>query len=455
MLKALIRWSLDNRLVVLVAAAISLILGLYLALQLPIDVFPDLTAPRVTVITEAHNMAPEEVEVSRPSDALEARAAANDALTALLVGLGAVALLVGGAGLFIIATAAPTADTWRLRFALIAIAGAVALATFIATFVYSVLVLRVVRDAYETAGDPGFVPQLSLLIATGLMAASIVVLVYFLNHVPASIRINAVLEGIGERLLRSVRDRFPKECAAEQQDQPPQGAPVAATGTGYIQIIDFAGLDRIARDVECRIELRLRPGDFVHPDVVLLAVVGAKPDDAMADGLRDCFSLGAMRSPSQDIEFLIDELVEIALRALSPGINDPFTAVTALHWLGAATAQIGARDLRGGPDRGDYDWNRIVPMNDDFDHFVRRGFGGIRAAAATSPIAAAQFLDCLLGAGSTLTLNGRRARLREEGALLMAQARLELAGPSLDEVEARYCDFLAAMKDGTHERLSS
>ena len=188
------------------------------------------------------------------------------------------------------------------------------LATFIATFVYSVLVLRVVRDAYETAGDPGFVPQLSLLIATGLMAASIVVLVYFLNHVPASIRINAVLEGIGERLLRSVRDRFPKECAAEQQDQPPQGAPVAATGTGYIQIIDFAGLDRIARDVECRIELRLRPGDFVHPDVVLLAVVGAETDAAMADGLRDCFSLGAMRSPSQDIEFLIDELVKIGLR---------------------------------------------------------------------------------------------------------------------------------------------
>ena len=329
------------------------------------------------------------------------------------------------------------------------------LATFIATFVYSVLVLRVVRDAYETAGDPGFVPQLSLLIATGLMAASIVVLVYFLNHVPASIRINAVLEGIGERLLRSVRDRFPKECAAEQQDQPPQGAPVAATGTGYIQIIDFAGLDRIARDTECRIELRLRPGDFVHPDVVLLAVVGAEPDDAMADRLRGCFSLGAMRSPSQDIEFLIDELVEIALRALSPGINDPFTAVTALHWLGAATAQIGARDLRGGPDRGDYDWNRIVPMNDDFDHFVRRGFGGIRAAAATSPIAAMQFLDCLLGAGSTLSLTGRRARLREEGALLMAQAQLDLAGPSLDELEARYCDFLAAMKDGTHERLSS
>jgi len=62
MLKALIRWSLENRQVVLVAAAASLIVGLYLAFQLPIDVFPDLTAPTVTVLTEAHNMAPEEVE---------------------------------------------------------------------------------------------------------------------------------------------------------------------------------------------------------------------------------------------------------------------------------------------------------------------------------------------------------------------------------------------------------
>lgn len=329
------------------------------------------------------------------------------------------------------------------------------LATFLAAFVYAVMVLRVVRDAFETGGDPGFVPQLSLMIATALMAASIAVLVYFLNHVPASIRINAVLEGIGERLLRAVRDRFPDDCSGEQPDRTRQGAPVAATGTGYVQIIDFAGLDRIAREEGCRIDLRLRPGDFVHPDIALLAVAGVDPDAAMADRLRDCFSLGAMRSPAQDIEFLIDELVEIALRALSPGINDPFTAVTALHWLGAATAQIGARDLRGGPDRGDYDWNRVVPMNDDFDHFVRRGFGAVRPAAATSPIAAAQFLDCLMGAGSTLRQEGRRGRLFDEGGLLMEQARLELAGPSIDELEARYCDFVKAMKDGAHERLSS
>lgn len=327
------------------------------------------------------------------------------------------------------------------------------LATFIATFVYAVMVLRVVRDAFETAGDPGFVPQLSLAIATAMMAGSIAVLVYFLNHVPASIRINAVLEGIGERLLTAIDDRFPQACASDRQDELPQGVPVTATGTGYIQIVDFAGLDRIAREAGCRIELRLRPGDFVHPDMDFLSVVGAKPNDPMAQALRGCFSLGAMRSPAQDIEFLIDELVEIALRALSPGINDPFTAVTAMHWLGAATAQIGQRDLRGGPDRGDYDWNRVVPLNDDFDHFARRGFGAVRAAAATSPIAAAQFLDCVLGAASTLTMMTRNRRLADEGRLLIEQARIDLAGPSLDELETRYCDFAAAMKERRHDRL--
>ncbi|PBN41348.1 DUF2254 domain-containing protein [Sphingobium sp. D43FB] len=329
------------------------------------------------------------------------------------------------------------------------------LATFIATFVYAVLVLRVVRDAQESAGDPGFVPQISLLIATLLMGISIAILVYFLNHVPLSIRINAVLEGIGDRLLREVHGRFPDDCVEETADAPPQGEPIVAADTGYIQIVDFAGLDEIARDAGCRLELRLRPGDFVHPGIMLVGIVGAKIDSAMRDAVRSCFSTGAMRSPAQDIEFLIDELVEIALRALSPGINDPFTAVTALHWLGAATAAIGQRDLRGGPDRGDYDWNRVVPLNDDFDHFVARGFGGIMPAAATSPIAAAQFLDGLRDAAAPLTLASRRARLQAEGTRLIAQARLALDGPALEELEARYCDFVQAMENGAHDRLCS
>ena len=86
------------------------------------------------------------------------------------------------------------------------------LATFIGTFVYAITVLRTVRGAEEgevvTAGLPGFVPQLSLLVAYALMALSVGVLVFFLNHIPASIRINAVLEGIGSRLIAALRETY-------------------------------------------------------------------------------------------------------------------------------------------------------------------------------------------------------------------------------------------------------
>ncbi|MBU0556290.1 MAG: DUF2254 domain-containing protein [Alphaproteobacteria bacterium] len=327
------------------------------------------------------------------------------------------------------------------------------LATFIATFVYAVMILRVVREAGESSSDIGFVPQLSLVIATGLMLISIGVLVYFLNHVPASIQINSVLEGIGRRLTKEVQDRFPHESNATDPAEVEGGQTVPATASGYVQIVDFAGLDEIAREQDCRIVLRLRPGDFAHPDIGLVSVLGCKVDDDLADGIRACFSLAAMRSPAQDIEFLIDELVEIALRALSPGINDPFTAVTAMHWLGASTGELGRRDLRGGPDNGEYEPDRVVPLSDDFEHFLRRGFGSMRSAAATSPIAAAQFLECLLGVASAVGSQKRRRALQEEADRLIAQARLALVGPSLAELEERYCAFAAAMKKREYHGL--
>jgi len=327
------------------------------------------------------------------------------------------------------------------------------LATFIATFVYAVMVLRVVRDARDAVGDPGFVPQLSLVVATGLMLISIAVLVYFLNHIPASIRINSVLEGIGRRLTKEVRDRFPHEGSASEPVEADDGQILSATASGYIQIIDFRGLDDLAEKYECRITLKLRPGDFVHPDVGLATVLGCTLDEKLAGKIRDCFSLGGMRTPAQDIEFLIDELVEIALRALSPGINDPFTAVTAMHWLASATAELGRRDLCEGPDRGDYRPDRVVPLGDNFAHFLRRGFGSMRAAVATSPIAAAQFLDALLGVASALPSAERRTLLRREAERLMEQARLALAGPSREELEERYCAFDLAMNKHEYHGL--
>lgn len=324
------------------------------------------------------------------------------------------------------------------------------LATFIGTFVYAVVVLRSVRAEGEAAAGaidapattlPGFVPQLSLLVGFALMALSVAVLVYFLNHIPASIRINSVLQGIGERLLNDVRRDFPESTDGGEDQTAPQGGAIRAEATGYIQLIDYDAMAKVAGNADCRIALEVRTGDFVHPGMALGRVCGGEADEELATQVRDAFTIGASRTPSQDPQFLIDELVEIGLRALSPGINDPFTAITALHWLGAATAELGRRDLRKSTAGETGEARRILPLPDDFAHYLARGFGAVRSAAATSRPAALVMLDALRHAAFTLDDERRQALLRREGARLLEQARLNLEGPDIQEVEARHVLF--------------
>ncbi|MGB5778858.1 MAG: DUF2254 domain-containing protein [Allopontixanthobacter sediminis] len=334
------------------------------------------------------------------------------------------------------------------------------LATFIGTFVYALVVLRAVRSEDEvapTAADaaattlPGFVPQLSLLVGLGLMAISIGVLVFFLNHIPASIRINTVLEGIGERLLGGIEDTYPRPDTGLPTATPPQGRPILSERTGYVQMISFDALARMAKKFDGRVSLAVRTGDFVHPGMAIADLCdadfgGEKLDDELMDDLRDCFTLGATRTPEQDLQFLIDELVEIGLRALSPGINDPFTAITALHWLGAATALLGTRDLNKHIGNGDDELvGRVIPLPDDFTHYVSRGFGNFRSAAATSTPAALVMLDTLRNCAAPIDDETRQAVLRREGERLIQQAREHLTGPDLEDVEARYVGFTRAM----------
>ena len=225
------------------------------------------------------------------------------------------------------------------------------LATFIGTFVYAITVLRTVRTEDETTlfisqsdSLPGFVPQLALLVGFGLMIISVGVLVYFLHHIPSSIRINTVLEGIGSGLLRLIEKRFDDHGSGPaERCPPPEGAMVCSQATGYIRYLDFATMKEVAHKHAVVIAMKVRVGDFLQTDAPFAQVDIAEIDDDLADDIRNCLAIGGSRTPEQDIEFSIDELVEIAQRALSPGINDPFTAITALHWLGAATARLGCK----------------------------------------------------------------------------------------------------------------
>lgn len=311
----------------------------------------------------------------------------------------------------------------------------VALGTFIATFVYAVMVLRVV----DSGGDPpdsapAFIPQLSLFVATLMAAFAVAVLVYFLHHIPASIRINTVIGGIGRRLLDDIDARFPADFDGREPAGERPGEPVFPVDSGYVEILEFATLDEIAQESGATISLCVRAGDFVHPAIPLAKVEGAACDENLAKGICDAFAVGNSRTRSQDLEFLFDELVEIALRALSPGVNDPFTALSAVHWLGAATARLGGRDLCRGPEQDRYDPARVRPLSDDFAHFLARGFGALRNSAAASPIAGKMVLESLMTVRRAACTKERTEAVRAEARLLLAQAEIALDGPALDEL---------------------
>ena len=325
----------------------------------------------------------------------------------------------------------------------------VSLGVFIATFMFNLMVLRVVRNPETGAAGPAeaaaFVPQVSVIVAAGSMILAVAVLVYFLHHIPASIRINSVLGGIGRRLIHDIEARFPEEGGAAEPQPIERGEPVRATDTGYIEIIDFAALDRLAKKEGMKVALQVRTGDFIHPHLPMVEVSGATLHRELQRKIRDCFSLGESRTPTQDLEFLIDELVEIGLRALSPGVNDPFTAITSMHWMAAAAAKLADRSLSEGPEQENYDPNRVRPVPDNFEHFIRRSFGAIRPSAAGNTTAALMFLNAIFGVILGATSQPRRMILLEEARRMVRQAETALKGPSLEEVRERLAEIEAEM----------
>jgi uncharacterized membrane protein len=221
----------------------------------------------------------------------------------------------------------------------------VVLGTFVATFVYAILVLETVS---ESEAAP-FVPQLSVMVGLILALISLLWLVYFIHHVADSIQADTVIAELGKQLSETIEHRFPDvELQAGMPLETPfldrlseTPAVVAARKSGYVQAIDASALLRTASARGLIVKIDARPGDFVVARAPLLfAWPQERLSDELTDDLEAPIVIGPKRTPTQDIDFAVAALVEIALRALSPGINDPQTAMTCIDRLTEALAEI-------------------------------------------------------------------------------------------------------------------
>jgi uncharacterized membrane protein len=242
----------------------------------------------------------------------------------------------------------------------------VVLGTFIATFVYCILVLRTARGS-EYAD---FVPSISVTLGVLLALASLGVLIFFIHHVALSIQATTIIGHVHRELNANAERIFPEMLG--EGDEEPEGVEdflsrkveggsteVHAVADGYLQAVVNEKLMKIATTREVLIHFIPRPGDYVIKGQTIASVwpVIKDPDDEMKAQIHDCLVLGSQRSPTQDIRFLFEQLTEIAVRALSTGINDPYTAMNCIDRLGSGLALLAGRKI---PSPFRYDEERAL-----------------------------------------------------------------------------------------------
>ncbi len=265
----------------------------------------------------------------------------------------------------------------------------VVLGTFIATFVYALLILQTVSETVTQAGTPPVVPHLAVLVALILTLASLGWLIYFIHHVAEAIQADSVIAEISDELALAIRRRFPEiepgptlplETPFLDRLAEPAGV-VACRRSGYVQAIDARALLRAACEHGLLIKVEARPGIFVVAGAPLLLVwPRERLSEELVRGLERPVVIGPKRTSTQDIDFAVNALVEIALRALSPGINDPRTAIGCIDRLTQALAEMVQLPEPPALVQDDDGALRLIVRPAGFEEVIAAAFDPIREA---------------------------------------------------------------------------
>jgi uncharacterized membrane protein len=297
----------------------------------------------------------------------------------------------------------------------------VVLGVFIGVFAYTLLVLRTVRSASDDGES--FVPSLSVAIAIGLAFVSIGFLIYFIHHVARSIQAAVIIDRavhdtctVAERLFPPTEEsaEWPPVASSVALGQP---ATITATDAGYIQAIDEDALFHLAcqRQVTLRIERRI--GEHLLPGTVLASVWPAdSPPDDLMDAVRAAFVVGSERTLFNDPELGVRQVTDIALRALSPSLNDPTTAMICFDRLAETLVLVGR--CRTPPSVRRREGAALVIRRQAFDDLVTCVFGLTRHAAAADPNVALHVVRTLACIGESVRPEHRPILARQVAALL-------------------------------------
>jgi uncharacterized membrane protein len=273
----------------------------------------------------------------------------------------------------------------------------ITLGTFVATFFYAMLALISIGST--------FVPHLSVTTALVLTAIDLGVLIYFIHHTATAIQLPEVIASIAHDLTRAIDAETGAVQLSDFANGPSPavlqtrldhaGRVVTAPDSGYLRFVQHATLMRIAAECDAVIRLHYRPGHFLVQGHPLATVWPPEVADKIGRQLERVHITGPLRTLGQDIAFGIDQLVEIAIRALSPAVNDTFTALTCIDWLGDSLCKIAVQWYPYTYHRDRDGDIRLITAPVSYERLVQRSFEKVRQAADGMPAVLIRQLDAL------------------------------------------------------------
>ena len=339
------------------------------------------------------------------------------------------------------------------------------LGTFTATFVYCLLIMRVARigDGENVEnGVSAIVPNISLLVALGMTLTSVGVLIYFIHHIPETLNVGNITARVGRKLRSEIDSLFPQSIGNDDTDNIEhedryilnEAVKVRADYEGYVQALNNKALMKIAQSHDLVIRLQFRPGDFCVKGNVLAHVWGVEESDGKNDDtniaaeVKSCFAMGHERTIHQNILFLADELVEILARALSPGVNDPFTAINCMNWFHSALEALSIAKFPS-PYRHDENGDmRIIAYPVSFDRFVSVICDQSRSYIASDRNTALHMMSILTELTAGCEHPERKMTFKHQLEQLFIAAQSQLTGAiDLQDVKTHYQQALKIIAD--------
>lgn len=311
---------------------------------------------------------------------------------------------------------------------------------FIATFIYCLLIMRgmVVAD--------NRIPSLSISLAIVFVLINAILFIGFIHHLTSSIRVERIAYEIGQEFLAAI-DRFLPEPYAgndrlpAEDSLPAVGASVVATGSfGYVQAINYSALLALAEKEDISIELLYKPGHYILSGSLIANVWPAIDGKAGIDeSIRSSFLLGKEPSGEQDLQFFIRQLVQIAARALSPGINDPFTAMTCIDYLATGLSVIAKRQLPEFQIRNDSGRLRLVKSEVSFQNLLQNCFISIRQMSSDNPPVVIYLLETFAHLAKLVQREADRAAIEQIAQLTLDSAlQQNLLRPDEQAIRQRF-----------------